>query len=104
MVAWRIVKQPNGLLARFSDIVDNFTELNMTEPEAVELCSKVYDLSMPDAMRKVLAGVEDWKPWTIGERGDGLSRWRDSLEKIQTVHGDEASQKVLQAVEDHIGY
>lgn len=28
-MAWRIVRQPNGKLARFSDIVDNFTHTNI---------------------------------------------------------------------------
>jgi len=37
-MAWRIVKQPNGLLAKFSDIVDTFTNLNMTEEEALACC------------------------------------------------------------------
>jgi hypothetical protein len=35
-MAWRIVKQPNGLLARFSDVVDNFTAVDMTKQEAIE--------------------------------------------------------------------
>jgi hypothetical protein len=35
-MAWRIVKQPNGLYARFSDIVDNFTHYNMDRNEAIE--------------------------------------------------------------------
>lgn len=30
-MAWRIVKQPNGLFASFSDIVDHFTYTDMTQ-------------------------------------------------------------------------
>jgi len=37
-MAWRILQQPNGLLARFSDIVDGFTHYNMHEQEAVNFC------------------------------------------------------------------
>ena len=95
-MAWRIVRQPNGLLARFSDVVDNFTHLNMTELEAVELCSNLYNMSMPDAMQKVLAGVEDWEPWTNGEtKGDGTWRWKHDIATVETIHGEEAVQELL---------
>ena len=92
-MAWRIVKQPNGLLARFSDIVDNFTNLNMTETEALECCREYCGIN--EAKRKVLAGVQDWKPWTNGVMGSGLDRWNKSLSTIKFVHGKEAVEHVL---------
>jgi len=92
-MAWRIVKQPNGLLARFSDIVDDFTNLNMTESEAFECCREYCGIE--DAKRKVLAGVQDWKPWTNGVLGSGLDRWNDSIKTIMSVRGDEAVQHAL---------
>lgn len=33
----RAVVQPNGLFARFSEVVDHFTDINMTEQDATEL-------------------------------------------------------------------
>ncbi len=90
-MAWRIVKQPNGLLARFSDIVDDFTHIDMTENEALEVCREYCGIE--DAKRKVLAGVQDWKPWTMGVLGSGLDRWNDSIEKIESVHGKEIAEK-----------
>ena len=37
-MAWRIVVQPNGKYAKFSDVVDNFTDYDMTKDEVFELC------------------------------------------------------------------
>lgn len=92
-MAWRIVKQPNGLLARFSDIVDNFTDMNMNEEEALEVCREYCGIE--EAQRKVLAGKEDWKIWTNGVQGNGLERWMDSLERIVHQHGKLEMQKVI---------
>lgn len=75
-MAWRIVQQPNGLYARFSDVVDNFTDCNMTIEEATELCIGEYRMSPDEAKRKVLRAVEA-----------GLSRWYEALKQVSAVHG-----------------
>lgn len=36
-MGWRFVRQPNGLLARFSEIVDDFTHYDLTPAEALEV-------------------------------------------------------------------
>ena len=90
-MAWRIVRQPNGLLARFSDIVDDFTHMGMTEKEALEVCRERLDDA--GAELKVLAGVQDWEPWEIGKRGSGLDRWNESIKNITSVHGETVSAK-----------
>lgn len=35
-----IARQPNGLLCRFSSVVDCITDYNMTEDDYIELCAK----------------------------------------------------------------
>ena len=35
-----ISRQPNGLLCRFSTIVANFTHINMTDEEYIEMCAE----------------------------------------------------------------
>ena len=35
-----IARQPNGLLCRFSTIVDTLTHVNMTEEEYIEICAE----------------------------------------------------------------
>jgi hypothetical protein len=82
-MAWIIVRQPNGLLARFSGNVDNFTNLNMTEAEALECCLEYCGTR--DARRKVSAGVMD----------RGLDRWSDCIDTIKTTHGKKAAARVL---------
>ena len=41
----RIVRQPNGLFAEFSTIVDNFTVVNLTEREAAAHCLQAANWS-----------------------------------------------------------
>ena len=72
-MAWRIVKQPNGMYARFADPVDHFTHYNMTLSEALRFCQD--ELGLAEGMRKVLNA--DNEP----------SRWADSLETIELIHG-----------------
>ena len=84
-MAWRIVKQPNGLLARFSDIVDDFTHTDMTYEEALALC---LPLGHESAVRKVQAGVDDLRPWT-NERGSGTERWAHCMEIIRALNSND---------------
>ncbi len=97
-MAWRIVKQPNGKLARFSDIVDDFTDMDMTEAEAFECCREY--LGIEDAKRKVKAGLEDWKPWTIGIKGNGTERWQNCIKTIKSIHGEDTAKERLEVGND----
>jgi hypothetical protein len=84
-MGWRIVKQPNGLYGRFSDIVDDFTHMNLTEKKALKLC-KAQGCSPEEATLKVLAGKEDHIPWT-NTPGSGSSRWDDCIKTIKNCYG-----------------
>lgn len=35
-----IARQPNGLLCRFSSVVDTITDYNMTDEEYIEMCAE----------------------------------------------------------------
>jgi hypothetical protein len=76
-MGWWIVRQPNGRLARFSDTINNFTHMNMSVAEAVEVCKK--QLKLEDAFSKVELGMED----------TALRRWADALMRIQDVYGSQ---------------
>ena len=97
-MAWRIVKQPNGLLARFSDIVDNFTDINMTKAEALEYCTK--EMGEVAAIEKVNAGIKDYKPWTHNSVGSGHDRWDDCLKTIIRVHGQKEVDELLKEINE----
>lgn len=92
-MAWRIVKQPNGKLARFSDIVDNFTHMDMTFNEAVEVCE--MHMGKSDAREKVMRGVDDdpIDPGVPRAATDKLERWRASIETIRLIHGGAEARK-----------
>lgn len=91
-MAWRFVRQPNGKLARFSDVVDHFTHYNYSRDEAVELARE--SMGREDAEQKVESGLRDEVPWKHGVYGDGSARWLDCLQTIESVHGKEERAKV----------
>ncbi|MFG6179612.1 hypothetical protein ACGTN6_20450 [Halomonas sp. THAF12] len=97
-MAWRFVKQPNGLLAIFSDVVDDFTYVNMTAAQAFDHCKSKHGLSDADAHQKVRAGLDDWKPWAHTVKGSGHDRWDESLRIIQDAHGDLGLKKIMDDV------
>jgi len=76
-MAWRIVQQPDGKLARFSEVVDDFTDVDMTYEEALDECIR-QGMSVIDAIEKVKRGIEA-----------GNARYLESLETIRTIHGRE---------------
>lgn len=87
----RIVKQPNGLLAYFSEIVDDFTIYDMTEAEAMEELTK--EMGRLDARAKLRRGLRDEVGWPGPTRnGSGLERFRDAIDTIRRVHGDETAE------------
>ena len=77
MMAWRIVQQPDGKLARFSEVVDDFTDVDLTYEEALDECIR-RGMSVMDAIEKVKRGIEA-----------GNARYLESLEIIRTIHGRE---------------
>lgn len=95
-MAWRIVKQPNGLLALWSDPVDNFTVVDMTPEEAYREC-RSKGLGEAEAREKVQRGISDEVIPHFVERtaDDGLDRWRDCIATIELVHGKAELDKVL---------
>lgn len=78
-MAWWIVQQPNNKFGRFSDVVDDFTIMNMSEVEAIELCKKY--LGEKDANRKVQRAFKNFE------------RWDDAIETIKEVYGNNAANK-----------
>lgn len=78
-MAWRIVVQPNGMLARFSDISDDFTEYDMTEGEAIELCTS-RGMQLAAAKRKVTRAFQN------------PERFDQEIEAIRFTHGEKEAE------------
>ena len=95
----RIVRQPNGLFAQFSTVVDDFTHYGMTEAEAYEVCLEGHAPEV--AKNKMRRGVEDdmngLSP-KAGRAPDGLNRWRDALYTIALIHGAEVRDAVVEEI------
>lgn len=94
-MAWRFVKQPNGLLARFDEIIDNFTHANYSPADAVALGVADYAMDEASAKRKVQAAIDDMDIMGSGIPGSGLDRWNDALETIGFRHGKQAVAEML---------
>lgn len=86
------VRQPNGLFARFSTIVDHFTHMNLTREVIANgevepwLADSVAALQRAEADEPL---EEDMPPAT-----DGLGRWRYCLETVLVIHGKKAVAEV----------
>lgn len=92
----RIVRQPDGRLARFSSVVDAFTHYNMSAEEAGEVC--LADMGRRDAEEKVQRGLRDEDH--RGRAGDGLTRWRDALEDMVLNRDIEEAVALLRQIGD----
>jgi len=100
-MAWRFVQTPDGKFARFSDIVDNFTDYNMTFEEAVELCkahnkyptNSIDDIYMTNLFKDEL---NDREARSKVQRAvnNADTRWAEALDTIRIVHGKTALIKV----------
>ncbi len=86
---WRFVRQPNDLLAVFSDIVDDFICSGLTAEQAVSQCVTTHGMRLDDANRMVKAGLEDWKRYSNGIQGSGHDRWDEAIENIRHIHGEQ---------------
>lgn len=77
-MAWRIVKQPNGKYARWADVVDDFTDYDMTSIETLELCQKFVgeDLAAIKFVGSHLAP----------------SQFEECIDTIREVHGNEVAE------------
>jgi hypothetical protein len=97
-MAWRIVKQPNGLYARWSDIVDMFTDMNMTRAQALKRVRQYFeergqDYSEEDVEAKVaLADVEGgWK----NEPRPALARWQECRAALRMLRKHDEGDEII---------
>ena len=90
-MGWRIIKQPNGFFARFSEIVDDFTDYDMTEEDVIELCKTSYDMDDIGSQGKLQRAI------------DNPQRWDDAIKIIEAIHGaniaNERRQMIISEIE-----
>ena len=84
------VTQPNGFIARFSTVLDDFTATNMTEIDATEVITLEYaKRAKRDSAQSIAAAKSDT---------DGKA-WEDCIARIRLIHGDAVASERLQTVE-----
>lgn len=81
----RFLMQPNGKLARFSTIVDNFTHCNLTKEEAFAVAFE--DMGRDEAEAKIARGVARTLEAEYG--------WNECLETIRVIHGADECEAVV---------
>lgn len=80
-MAWRYVRQPNGRIAVFSDIVDNFTHYNLD------------DFAEPLAVWREKGGCCDCSHFRQKlARADDTGRWQESAKTVEQIHGKKARE------------
>ncbi len=79
-MAWRMVKQPNGKYARWSDIVDSFTHLNLAQHQALDLC--IAEAGMAQGTEKMKRAERDLMET---HTGTGLERWAECLKCMRDL-------------------
>jgi hypothetical protein len=90
-----VVKKPDGRLALFSTIVDDFTVTDATPEQMEEYLIDEEDVGRPTSRRMIEAGQKDNRPGYVRVPGNGSERWRESLRIIGFVHGRERLLEVL---------
>lgn len=94
----RIVRLPNGLLGRFSTVVDDFTQINLTQYEMQCLLYTNYHMHPLEAKQKIIAGINDIKPFST-QKGSGLDRWYRDLHTIKFRHGSGRVKELIKCLD-----
>lgn len=81
-MAWRFVRQPNGKVARWSDVVDGFTDYDMRRKDCIWFCMQDYDMSFRAAEDKV-------------DQCDEPGRWEECIRLIKEVHGQKEYERAM---------
>ena len=92
----QIIKQPNGKLALYSSICDNFTMVNAEEQDIVDFFveEQTRDIRC-DVARRVLALNRGEKPYHQFTR-----TFQEALDTIKRLHGTVESNSVLKLIEE----
>lgn len=83
----RLVKQPNGLYARFSTVVDDFTDYGMTREEVAKMFLDDYRKQAEDHTTEALLYADSH-----------ADDWEDALYTIQEMHGKRTANRRIKRI------
>jgi hypothetical protein len=95
------LKQPNGLFARFSGVVDHITHHGMSEVDVIRVCAADFGLSLKDSNGALQNAKKDLHPRTK-EPGDGTLRWKYAMELIEAIHGTKERQEIEEEILNYV--
>lgn len=95
----QIVQQPDGRFARFSTIVDDFTHLNCTDQEMLEVLLQ-EGLNNGEAWNKIVRAKLNCAHLDHAVASEPLARWNACLETIREVHGEKKVEEILHVLND----
>ncbi|MDH8700839.1 hypothetical protein M2138_000173 [Dysgonomonadaceae bacterium PH5-43] len=72
-----ISRQPNGLLCRFSTVVDTITDYNMTEDEYIEMCAEKARRDAREVLKKHIKPF-DW----VKEHFSPMNETQEEFDKL----------------------
>lgn len=89
-----IIKQPNGKLAIWSTIVDNFIMTDATPEEYVDFRINEETERVKKDLKEIFEKIEK------GERyHHTVYQWEEALERLELIHGKEELERVLKEIE-----
>jgi hypothetical protein len=91
-MGYSVVRQPDGKLALFSSVVDDFLCTDATEDEIVDVLTILEQGRMDAAVK---SWREDVEKVAAGERYLGGRSYEEAVEAIERVHGIEATEEWL---------
>jgi hypothetical protein len=91
-----LLRQPDGKLAAFSTVCDDFTHYDLTEGEAID--AVVERCGRMEAEAKLHRALNDDVMDGPRDAADGLYRWRIALRDCGRQHGLEHLKNVLREI------
>jgi len=92
-----IIKQPNGLYAIWSTIVDNFIMTDATPEEYVDFRIEEETQRIKKDLKEIFEKIEK------GERyHHTVYQWEEALKVLEEIHGKEEVNKLLEEVDDDL--
>ena len=96
-MANQIVKQPNGLYAIWSSVVDGFTSVDNIPEEIVEGWVADERKKIAATVSRVVAQLESGdKPYF-----QFTMTFDECLDRMREIHGNESVSEVLELMDDH---
>lgn len=91
----QIIKQPDGKYAIWSSFIDNFTYLNLTKEEVIEIKTREAINRIKLEINEIIEIIDNNK-----KRTQFTLDWKDALKKVKEIHGDKEVNKINKEIKE----